>query len=112
MVTWAAALPSIGTPPASSRRAGRSRPTQYVLWSKRLQAFADVYLLGQRAGLHRKVDEFLEVRLVLGAEILGREIAHHPHGGDHVVGRERVLDQVLSRVIGTLVAHATRTHPA
>src|SRR5262244_2781406 len=43
--------------------------------SEGLQIFAHVHLLGERAGLHREVDEFLVVRLVLGREILGHEIS-------------------------------------
>src|SRR5215831_2408636 len=100
MVTWADAAGSapasrIGAPRSSIHATELSRPTA-IDPSERLQIFAHVHLLGERSGLHREVDEFLVVRLVPGREILGHEVSDHWNRIDDIVGRERVLEQMLA----------------
>src|SRR5262245_37171767 len=93
MVTWADGADSAAL--SSVRTTDLSRSTA-IDPSERLQISAHVHLLGERAGLHREVDEFLVVRLVLGREILGHEVSDHGNRIDDVIGRERVLEQVLA----------------
>ena len=68
------------------------------------ECLADISLTStfcsQRSGLHREVDEFLIVGLVLGGQVLGHEIADHRHGIDHVLRGEGVLDEMLARLGG------------
>src|SRR5262245_22689865 len=83
-------------PPSVARCSRFSRTTGRHLWSERLEILCDVDRLLQRSGLDREVDEFLVVRLVPGREVLGHEVADHWHRIDDIVGRERVLEQMLA----------------
>src|SRR5215471_11055768 len=109
MVTWADAADVAAA--SSARTAGLSRATATDP-SERLQIFAHVHLLAQRAGLHREVDEFLAVRLVLGREILGHEVSDHWNRIDDIVGGESVLEQVLACLLRIGVDEFDRLTPS
>src|SRR5262245_23681121 len=108
MVTWADAADAAAASPA--RTAELSRPTA-IDPSERLQIFAHVHLLSERAGLHREVDELLVVRFVLGREILGHEVPDHWNRIDDIVGGEGVLDQVLACLLRIGVDEFDRLAP-
>src|SRR5262245_30920160 len=104
MVTWADAADAAAASPA--RTAELSRPTA-IDPSERLQIFAHVHLLSERAGLHREVDELLVVRFVLGREILGHEVPDHWNRIDDVVGVKVFLTRCLRASCGLELMSST-----
>src|SRR4051812_230615 len=68
-----------------------------------LEIFGDVDLLRHGADLGRKVDELLKLGLVRGGQVARHEISHHRHRIDDVLGRERILGEILARLLGILV---------
>src|SRR5215467_13736066 len=71
--------------------------------SVRLQIFGDVDFLRQRADRGGEIDEFLELRLVLVGELARHVITHHRDRIDDILGSERVLGEVLARLLRVLV---------
>src|SRR3954453_8318776 len=64
-----------------------------------LEIFGDVDFLRHRADLGREVDKFLKLGLVLGGQVGRHEVPHHRHRIDDVLCRERILGEILARLL-------------
>src|SRR6516162_1129579 len=66
--------------------------------SERLQVFAYVDPFRHDADVEAEIGEGLQVVDLFRRHVLDHDIVEHRHAIDHILGRQRVLEQVLARL--------------
>src|SRR4051812_21097845 len=85
----------VGVPAASDRSISRASISR----SERLHELTDIYLLRDDADLRAEIGKLLQIDALLRRHVLDHGVAEHRHFIDEIVWGERILGEMLARLL-------------